>query len=85
MTKGISIATSNRFHGQHVTLTRQSNFAMGLSPQRRSTCVIIDFGLTRKFKQPTGDIRPVGLHLSDLMCEGSRYRGIPWHSPLCVY
>mmetsp|Transcript_28666 Transcript_28666/g.64960 ORF Transcript_28666/g.64960 Transcript_28666/m.64960 type:complete len:561 (-) Transcript_28666:245-1927(-) len=37
---------------------KPSNFAMGLAPGRREQCVMIDFGLTRKFRLPSGQIRP---------------------------
>lgn len=37
---------------------KPSNFAMGLLPSRRRQCVMIDFGLTRKYRLPNGQIRP---------------------------
>ena len=37
---------------------KPSNFAMGLQPGRKEQCVMIDFGLTRKYRLPNGQIRP---------------------------
>jgi len=37
---------------------KPSNFAIGLPPHRHKDCVMIDFGLTRKFRLTNGDIRP---------------------------
>ena len=37
---------------------KPSNFAMGLAPGRKEQCVMIDFGLTRKYRLPSGQIRP---------------------------
>ena len=37
---------------------KPSNFAMGYAPGRKQQCVMIDFGLTRKFRLPSGQIRP---------------------------
>eukprot|EP00961_Rhodomonas_salina_P004149 56980-Rhodomonas_salina.3 len=37
---------------------KPSNFAMGLAPGRKDQCVMIDFGLTRKYRLPNGQIRP---------------------------
>ena len=37
---------------------KPSNFAMGLAPGRKDQCVMIDFGLTRKYRLPSGQIRP---------------------------
>jgi tau tubulin kinase len=37
---------------------KPSNFAIGCSPQRRQQCIMIDFGLARKYRLPNGQIRP---------------------------
>ena len=37
---------------------KPSNFAIGASPQRRQQCIMIDFGLARKYRLPNGQIRP---------------------------
>lgn len=37
---------------------KPSNFAMGLAPGRKDQCIMIDFGLTRKYRLPSGQIRP---------------------------
>jgi len=37
---------------------KPSNFAMGLKPERKQTCFLIDFGLARRYMLPNGDIRP---------------------------
>eukprot|EP00292_Cryptomonas_paramecium_P008477 CAMPEP_0113708036 /NCGR_PEP_ID=MMETSP0038_2-20120614/28745_1 /TAXON_ID=2898 /ORGANISM="Cryptomonas paramecium" /LENGTH=275 /DNA_ID=CAMNT_0000633671 /DNA_START=175 /DNA_END=998 /DNA_ORIENTATION=- /assembly_acc=CAM_ASM_000170 len=37
---------------------KPSNFAMGVGPGREEQCVIIDFGLTRKYRLPSGEVRP---------------------------
>jgi len=37
---------------------KPSNFAMGLPPTRHRDCVMIDFGLTRKYRLANGEIRP---------------------------
>ena len=31
---------------------------MGLKPERKQTCFLIDFGLARRYMLPNGDIRP---------------------------
>ena len=36
---------------------KPSNFAMGVGPGRQEQCVMIDFGLTRKYRLPNGQIR----------------------------
>ncbi len=37
---------------------KPSNFAVGAAPQRRQQCIMIDFGLARKYRLPNGQIRP---------------------------
>jgi len=37
---------------------KPSNFAMGLSPSKKSICFLIDFGLARRYMLNNGDIRP---------------------------
>ena len=39
---------------------KPSNYAMGLSPAKRHSCFLIDFGLSRRFVMPNGEVRPVG-------------------------
>jgi tau tubulin kinase len=35
---------------------KPSNFAMGAGPGRQEQCVMIDFGLTRKYRLPSGQV-----------------------------
>ena len=35
---------------------KPSNFAMGLGPGRQERCIMIDFGLTRKYRLPSGQV-----------------------------
>jgi serine/threonine protein kinase len=37
---------------------KPSNFAMGLTSSKKHTCFFIDFGLSRRFMLPDGEIRP---------------------------
>ena len=37
---------------------KPSNFAMGLTASKKQTCFFIDFGLSRRFMLPDGELRP---------------------------
>eukprot|EP01096_Ripella_sp_DP13-Kostka_P018283 TRINITY_DN9848_c0_g1_i1.p1 TRINITY_DN9848_c0_g1~~TRINITY_DN9848_c0_g1_i1.p1 ORF type:complete len:827 (+),score=356.27 TRINITY_DN9848_c0_g1_i1:189-2669(+) len=37
---------------------KPSNYAMGLTPAKRHSCYLIDFGLARRYLLPNGEVRP---------------------------
>ena len=40
-------------------MSMQSNYAIGLTPEKARIVYLIDFGLARRYRLPSGELRPV--------------------------